>query len=136
MHHCLPGRLANIEPDVVPRRRELCLDQALTSINQRDQSHSLYLSHREKIRRMPERNHEQVALADRVTIPAGIAQLITGDYVFSNRITERAFHIYSMADTFVPQSYTCIFRLNSQTPGPASDPDHNFLQLVQIGFAG
>ena len=76
VHHCLPGCLANIEPDIVPGRRELHLDHILTRIDQSKHSLLLLNRHREKIRNMPERDHEQVPLADRVAVPAGIAEII------------------------------------------------------------
>jgi len=132
----LPSRLTDIEPDVIPGRREILLDQFFTNNDQRHRSPSLFRCERKEIRRMAERDDQHVAAADREAVPHGKAEFIAGDNILSDGITERAFHIYSMADTFVPQSYTCIFRLNCQMPGPASDPDHNFLQLVKIEFAG
>ena len=51
VHHRLPCRHPYIEPDIVPRRRKPRLDHIFTSINQRDQSHPLFRSHREKIQR-------------------------------------------------------------------------------------
>lgn len=38
------------------------------------------------------RDHEQVAPADRVVVPTGIAEIIPGDNILIRRIAERAFH--------------------------------------------
>jgi len=67
-------------------------DSILTCINQRDQSHPLYRSHREKIKSVPERNHQQVPIAHRVTIPSCIAQFIPGYDLIRHGIAERASH--------------------------------------------
>lgn len=92
VHHCLPGCLANIEPDIVPGRRELHFDHILTRIDQSKNSLFLLNRHREKIRNMPERDHEQVPLADRVAVPAGIAEIILCNDVIRQGIAERAVH--------------------------------------------
>ena len=92
VHHCLPGCLANIEPDIVPGRRELHLDHILTRIDQSKNSLPLLSSHREKTRNMPERDHEQVSLADRVAVPAGITEIVLCNDLIHHGIAERAGH--------------------------------------------
>ena len=92
VHHRLPGRLANIEPDVVPGRPELLLNHYLALIDQSKHSHLLLNRHREKVQRVPERDYQQVPIADRVEIPPGITEIVPRDNIFSKGIAERAGH--------------------------------------------
>jgi hypothetical protein len=61
-------------------------------IDQGKQSLLLLNRHREKIRNMPERNYEQVPLADRVAVPAGITEIVLRYDLICEGIAERAFH--------------------------------------------
>ena len=76
MHHRLPGSRTDIEPDVVPGWLEIFLNQFLALIGQG--KHSMFLFNRQGkiISHMPERDHKQVPLADRVAVPAGIAEIV------------------------------------------------------------
>ena len=98
MQNRLPRRLADIEPDVVPGRREILLNHSFTENDQSHPSRPLLNGHREKIRRMAERDNQKVAAADREAVPHGIAQFIPGDNILGDRITERAFHRFHGAD--------------------------------------
>ena len=41
---------------------------------------------------MPERDHEQVPLADQAAVPAGIPEIVLRCDLIRDRIAERAFH--------------------------------------------
>lgn len=77
VHHYLPGRLASIESEVVPAgENSVSITSLQASI--KEIKATLYSGVIEKIRRMPERNHEQVPPADRVPIPAGKSTVHSG----------------------------------------------------------
>ena len=92
VHHRLPGRRTGIEPDVVPRRREILLNHVFTGNDQRHHGRPLLNRHRKEIRRMAERDNQEMATADREPVPEGIAQFITGNDILGNGIAERAFY--------------------------------------------
>jgi len=92
VHHRLPGRRTGIEPDVVPRRREILLNHVFTGNDQRHHGRPLLNRHRKEIRRMAERDDQQVAAADREPVPEGIAQFVAGCDILRYRVAERASH--------------------------------------------
>jgi hypothetical protein len=53
---------------------------------------------------MAERNDQQVATADRVPVPEGIAQFIPGDNILGDRIAERAFYRFHSSNPRVLRS--------------------------------
>lgn len=106
VHHRLPGHSTDIEPDVVPGRRELVRNQIPARSNQINQSPPLFRSHRKKIRRVAERDHEQVAPADRELVPAGIAEVVLRKDVISEWIAERALHMLHASNPRTSMRYS------------------------------
>jgi len=65
VHHRLPGSLPDIEPDVIPGWRQIFLNHFFALIDQGKTR--VFLLHRQGkiISHMPERDHQEVSLADR-----------------------------------------------------------------------
>ena len=92
VHHRLPGSRTDIKSNVIPGWPEFLLKYFLALINQGKQSIFLLYRHRKEIRDMPVRDEEQVPPADREAVPAGVAEIVFRDNIFSNGIAERALH--------------------------------------------
>lgn len=86
---CLTRCSTDIQTDIVTIGVEIFDDNFSAQSNKVDQGLLLFGSQGKKVRYVPVRHEEQVTLADRVPVPAGIAELVLCDYIVGKRLAER-----------------------------------------------
>jgi len=108
VHHRLPGSLPEIEPDIVDGWRQIFLNHFFALIDRC--KHSMFHLNRQGkiISHMPERDHQEVPLADRVPVPPGIAENILRHHLISGGIAERAGHWSFVHDAYPSTSVMCL----------------------------